>query len=96
MEGGSRQSAGDAGGSGGGTGGGGGGGDRSVSEMSRSGRRLHSRDWVVRRGRHDSADETSIDCTLTEDDTSVRVLLKCMGFRVDEERKCYWWRGAGG
>ena len=68
--------------------GGGGGGDRSASEMSRSGRRRFSRDWVRRHHPHDSADETSIDCSLTEDDNSVRVLLKCMGFHVDEEREC--------
>ncbi|XP_043238277.1 obscurin-like isoform X8 [Amphibalanus amphitrite] len=72
-----------AGGPGGG-GAGGGGGDHSASEMSRSGRRRFSRDWV-RRNRHDSAEETSIDYSLTEDDNSVRVLLKCMGFHVDEE-----------
>ena len=68
--------------------GGGGGGGRGASKMSRSGRRFLSRD-LVRRG-HDSADETSGDCSITDDEASVRVLLKCMGFRVEEERKCSW------
>ncbi|XP_037085172.1 obscurin-like isoform X4 [Pollicipes pollicipes] len=55
------------------------------SEMSRSQRRLRSGDWRVRRSRRDSADETSIECSLTEDEPSVKVLLKCMGFRVDDD-----------